>query len=253
MTVTSIPRDFYVYVHRKATTGEIFYVGKGCGDRAWSKQRNRLWSRTAKKHGCSVEIVQDGLQEWAAFEFECELIALHGRRDLKLGPLTNLSDGGEGGATGAIRSKETKEKLSANKKTFYANNPGAKTSARDKAIAQYADPVARQRTGQMATSLWQNPEHRAKMAAHAHSQMKTFAATPEGIARLKLMRDPQKKAVVCNGVLHFESLTEAVQWLRTKKSSCPKAAVSAVSLCLLDGRKRAYGYRWAYVDNPAPL
>jgi hypothetical protein len=253
MTAYIVPQDFYVYVHRKATTGEIFYVGKGYGDRAWHANRNSFWKKVDAKHGHTVEIVLDGLQEWAALELEQGLIALHGRRDLGLGPLTNLSDGGEGGATGALRTKETKEKLRVNKKAFYANNPAAKTRAREKAIAQYADPAARQRTGEMALELWQNPEFRAKKSAQAHLQMKAFAATPEGMDRLKRMRDPQKKAVICNGILHFESLTEAVRWLRTKKSARTKAAVSAVSLCLLDGRKKAYGYRWAYVDEHAAL
>lgn len=44
--------DFYVYVHKKKTNGEVFYVGKGSGKRAWSAfGRNSLWKRTADKYG----------------------------------------------------------------------------------------------------------------------------------------------------------------------------------------------------------
>ena len=90
------PQDFYVYIHRKATTGEIFYVGKGTGRRAWtSKSRNVYWHRVVKKHGLVVEIVLDGLQEWAALELEIDCIALHGRKSTGYGSLINLTDGGE--------------------------------------------------------------------------------------------------------------------------------------------------------------
>ena len=89
--------DFYVYVHKKKTNGEVFYVGKGSGKRAWSAfGRNSLWKRTADKYGWLVEIVQDNLQDWYAFELERDLISYYGRRDLGHGSLTNMSDGGDG-------------------------------------------------------------------------------------------------------------------------------------------------------------
>ena len=89
--------DFYVYLHRKKTTGEVFYVGKGSGDRAWSASgRNDLWVRTVNKHGYTVEIFLSNLQEWYAFELEKELIALHGRLSDGKGKLVNMTDGGEG-------------------------------------------------------------------------------------------------------------------------------------------------------------
>lgn len=86
-----------MYVHKKKTNGEVFYVGKGSGDRAWSKAgRNELWVRTTKKHGFTVEIVLDNLQEWYAFELEKDLISLHGRVSNGTGKLVNMTDGGEG-------------------------------------------------------------------------------------------------------------------------------------------------------------
>jgi hypothetical protein len=209
MTVTSIPRevvkpkDFYVYIHLKADTREPFYVGKGEGSRAWHSspaKRGRWWHSTVAKHGFVVVIVQDGLQEWAAYELERDLIALHGRRDLGLGPLTNLSDGGEGGATGSLRTKEAKEKLSADKKFFFANNPDAK----------------------------------AKAQAH-----------------LQRLRNLQEKAILCNGVLHFKSLKDAVHWLQTKKRSRVKASASSISNAASGRAPKAYGYHWAYVDSQA--
>lgn len=96
---------YYVYLHRKKTTGEVFYVGKGKNKRAWDRHgRSDLWKKTATKCGWDVEILQDNLQEWYAFELETGLIALYGRLDLGDGSLVNLSDGGEGPPAGkAIR------------------------------------------------------------------------------------------------------------------------------------------------------
>lgn len=88
---------YYVYLHRKKTTGEVFYVGKGSGKRAWDNHgRSDPWRKTVSKHGKIVEILQDNLQEWYAFELEADMISLHGRRDLGSGPLVNLADGGQG-------------------------------------------------------------------------------------------------------------------------------------------------------------
>lgn len=104
--------DFYVYVHRKATTNEIFYVGKGKNNRAWElEDRNNHWHNTVNKHGFKVDVIQTPLQEWYAFELEVELIALYGRSDLGLGPLVNMTDGGDG-ASGFVHTDETKQMLS---------------------------------------------------------------------------------------------------------------------------------------------
>ena len=92
---------YYVYLHRKKTTGEVFYVGKGCGDRAWcSRGRNSYWSRVTNKHGRTVEIVENNLQEWYAFELESNLIALYGRKNDGTGNLVNITGGGDGGMSG---------------------------------------------------------------------------------------------------------------------------------------------------------
>lgn len=111
---------FYCYAHRTADTGHIFYIGKGHGDRAYSKQRSRYWHNKANKHGYTIEIIATGLTEHQAFDMEREFIAFYGRDRL-----VNLTDGGEGQSgfkitenqknalcrKGAKLSDETKEKL----------------------------------------------------------------------------------------------------------------------------------------------
>ena len=54
--------DFYVYLHKKKTNGEVFYIGKGRGARAWHKHsRNKFWKSVVEKHGHIVELVFEGL------------------------------------------------------------------------------------------------------------------------------------------------------------------------------------------------
>ena len=104
---------YYVYLHRKASTKEVFYVGKGFGRRAYVKtNRNRFWHNIVDKHGLIVEIVQNYIPEWLAFELEKYLINYY--RSVKT-QLANLSDGGEG-PSGLTHSEKTKRKMSERRK-----------------------------------------------------------------------------------------------------------------------------------------
>ena len=82
----------YVYGHYKAYTDELFYIGKGTGNRAWSKRsRNPHWQNVVNKHGLVVKILEDGLTEEQAYEKEKQLIA-----EVGLENLTNMVKGGKG-------------------------------------------------------------------------------------------------------------------------------------------------------------
>ena len=90
-----------VYQHRRCDTGEVFYVGVGRDKyRASSTaSRNIHWHIIVKKTSYLVEIVQQGLTQQTAWEREINLIALYGRSDLGMGPLVNMTSGGEGTGT----------------------------------------------------------------------------------------------------------------------------------------------------------
>lgn len=104
-------RIHYTYVHRRATDGRVFYVGKGKGRRAWSTDRKNIhWRRVQAKHGFSVQIVLDRVHEPCALTMEKILISAIGR-----GNLTNLTDGGEG-ATGYFPPEHVRKKMSLAKK-----------------------------------------------------------------------------------------------------------------------------------------
>lgn len=103
--------NFYIYHHRRKSDGVIFYVGKGCGNRAWSKNnRNIHWHRTVKKHGFVVSIVSTGLSFDESNFREVALISHLGRRDLGMGPLVNMTDGGDGRSNYTFRA-ESKQRI----------------------------------------------------------------------------------------------------------------------------------------------
>lgn len=74
------PGKFYVYMH-KDTDGVVFYVGKGTGDRAQSRDRPAEWREyvdTRSNGKVSVEIVRDGISEEDALDIEDAVMKLHG-------------------------------------------------------------------------------------------------------------------------------------------------------------------------------
>jgi len=104
---------FYVYAFlRKDNTP--YYIGKGQGNRAWSKRQFRPVDDSR------IVILKERLTETEAFDLETELIEFYGRKDNETGILRNLTDGGEG-TSGYINSEKTKANMSAAKSGV--NNP----------------------------------------------------------------------------------------------------------------------------------
>lgn len=97
--------DFYVYVHKQASDGLPFYVGKGNGRRAWRQtDRTEWWKNVCAKHGVDVVIVKDGMSNSCAMTLERITIAAYLAKGY---PLVNLTLGGEG-APGSVRSDESR-------------------------------------------------------------------------------------------------------------------------------------------------
>lgn len=117
--------NYYVYIHYTLDTNLIFYIGRGKNGRYKSKcGRNKFWWNEVNKHGFKYEIYQDDLDFYEACQLEIQLIKFYGRRDLGLGTLVNLTDGGEG-EEGFKHSKSSKLKMSitTSKMTQGENNP----------------------------------------------------------------------------------------------------------------------------------
>ena len=108
---------YYVYQHRRLDTNEIFYVGLGKEDGGKflrskvkrTSKRTEFWKNITNKTPYKIEIVCGDLTKEEACSKERELITLYGRRDLNLGTLVNMTDGGE---TTLNFSVETKLRIS---------------------------------------------------------------------------------------------------------------------------------------------
>lgn len=215
------PNDFYVYEHL-TNTGEVFYVGKGKKDRAWSTNRNAYWQNIVRlNHGFTVRIVESDLQEWYALELESSLIASHGQRVNGNGTLANLTSGGEGFS----HCNETKAKLSLIGKNQFKDHVKRKTHSDAVKIAN-AKPeyLVKQRLAKLGKK--QSADHIEKAR--------------QG------MRKAKCKPIRCiEEGLTFQTSYEAEKWLR----SCGKdrARANKVLAVCQKVRSTAYGYRWKYV------
>ena len=118
---------YYVYMYFDPTTDIPFYVGKGCGNRykihlTETDQRkcknlhkvNKIKKLISNNTPPKIIFCDTNMSNEQANELEIFLIKEIGRADLGLGPLTNLTDGGEGtvGAKRKPTSQETREKMS---------------------------------------------------------------------------------------------------------------------------------------------
>jgi len=159
----------YTYLHRKADTNEIFYIGKGFKSRAWSsKSRSDWWVKTSKKHGFVVEICAHWDSDQEAFDHEVFLIGVF--RSLGCN-LINQTDGGDG-VKGLKHSQKNIE------------------AARKRSLELWASPSYRAKTSASQASRWTceeierhserlkeawNDEVRAKHSA----RLKEAYSTPE--------------------------------------------------------------------------
>ena len=106
---------YYVYGYFRED-GTPYYIGKGCGGRAWSKYHS-----IAVPPGDRIRILADGLTNEEALEWETDLIALLGRKCIGTGCLQNKSAGGGGGGD-YPKPGEHKDAISQGLKDYYASD-----------------------------------------------------------------------------------------------------------------------------------
>lgn len=87
-----------LYRHIRLDKNEPFYIGVGKTlERAFAvRGRNKYWNNIHSKTPIEIEILFEDLTIEEAFIKEAEFIKLYGRKDLGLGPLVNMADGGIG-------------------------------------------------------------------------------------------------------------------------------------------------------------
>lgn len=209
--------QYYVYALARPTKGEwaVFYIGKGSKRRVFAHENEARSG--CKCHKCNIirKVWKEGSDiqryillttesEQEAFEYEREMIALHGRDNL-----CNHTAGGEGGGVfGRIVSEETRRKTSMAQKGIpkgttiteegrrklsdihkgnayrlgknHSEATRLKMSEVRKARAE--DPQWRARVGEATRKNWQNPKIKEKQ----RESLKQVAADPAWRAKISV-------------------------------------------------------------------
>ncbi len=103
---------YYVYAYLRKSDNSPYYIGKGKGNRAWSKDHPGIG---VPNDHLKIVLLESNLSEESAFEVEKKYIQLYGRKDIGTGILYNKTNGGEG-VSGHIHSAETRQLLSNQRK-----------------------------------------------------------------------------------------------------------------------------------------
>jgi len=114
--------SFYTYAYLRED-GTPYYIGKGKGNRAYSKHRKHIKIPTKDK----ILILKNNLTEEDAFKHEIYMISIFGRKDLGNGILINLSNGGDG-VSGYKHTEKTKYKM----KIKALNRPSVSKETKEK-------------------------------------------------------------------------------------------------------------------------
>ena len=214
-------RRFYVYVHRRKTDGRVFYVGKGCGNRAKTKSgRNSYWKKIVVKHGFVSEIYRGNLTECCAHSIEKMLIASNRVA------LVNVTDGGEG-VSGLVHTDTSKSKMSGprpNAKAFWSGKPMTDEMKEKFRKAKIGKP--------------QSPEHAAKSRI-------AKLGKPQPASAREATRLLKSKAIKSSDGVIFSSATDAARKMSERLGlNCSQGNISMAATGL---RKTAYGLAWEYI------
>ena len=214
-------KKYYVYVHTRNDTGEVFYVGKGKGRRAWWKDgRNKHWNAVVDKHGYEVHIWKDELTEEQAFEVEKERIAFYGQKNL-----CNYTIGGDG-ASGAKKTEVQKLHM---KTKMLGRKFSDETLEKMKFAASQRTKETRQKQANAIRGRKHTEEHKKKISAAGVGRIPTeetrkkisdfHKGKPKSEEAVKKMAQSKSKKVMCltNNTV-YDSQREAARQLNLKSS-----------------------------------
>ena len=225
---------FYVYTHRRASNGVVFYVGKGHGRRAYVKShRGKWWNDVVNKHGLIVTIEQESMSSKDAYLLEMWLIAKFRHEGIKL---CNITDGGEGPS--GIRTKGVLKVYCSNGMVFENSHSAIKwikdnvnANAKLSTLNCASRGIGKSYCG-LAWSVVGVPRH---------------PYIPESNSQWAWAIQATMKKVVDGYGNIYESISSAARILRA--NGYPKAAQSGISRALSKEGLKSYGRTWNYENS----
>lgn len=233
MIVTSrysevMPKRSYVYRHRRASDGSVFYVGKGTRDRAWQVTsacgRSDHWMRVANKNGVIVEILRDDLSDCCALTLEIITINYHRRMGDRI---VNVSNGGDG-AAGVSRAG------------IVFRSDGVSFSSCADAARDIASkgkyPLAN------ASKIHQCASGKSRVI-YGYSWSFTKVPDPPKTKK-QVRRDWYGREVYCSNGMHFHSILDATDWVQDTLGY--ENCGPNIAACAHGKRPHACGLNWSF-------
>jgi len=218
-----MPKEFYVYVHKRNDTGMPFYVGKGHAKRAGSKHsRSDRWRYIVDKHGFTYEIVKDGMSECCAFSYE--RIVIHKLRCMG-NDIINVTDGG-GGIRGA-KLKSRKPVACSNGMEFESVDIAA--SWANISASKISSVCNGKRKTAGGFSWW-----------FKGSDEIEYSCPRERISRSRA------KPLECSNGMSFDSALHAIDWLSDMGIKADRANISMAANGKINS---AYGFAWWFTGD----
>jgi hypothetical protein len=239
--------NYYTYIHRKADTNEIFYVGKGKERRAWStSKRNAHWHNIVQKHGVTVEIVANWRSSKEALDHEVFLIWC--LRDMGIA-LCNMTRGGDGLCD---PTQEVRDKIAESLRGRPGRPMGESTK---KIMSESRKGIGNPMFGRKITEEAKKKRLQTLMASGYKPSPETGKKISDALINgYHPMRGKTGKShygskpVMCiDAAIAFDSIGDAVRWL--KANGKPNARDWNICAACNGKRKTAYGMLWQYHIN----
>jgi len=234
------PEGFYVYIHRRASDGSEFYVGRANRNRGWhvySGYRSPWWRRCALKNGVLVEVVQDNLSSHDADLLEEWLIAKLRHEGCRL---VNITNGG-GGTSGWNPSQETRRKIGEAHSVRVECSKGIcffSMSDAARWLSESGNPSASQGVISSAVSGKIN-------TAYGMAWWLCGAAEKAAVTRSEAARLKRGTRLIRSDGMKFDSISSAVEYM--KANGHPNATCGC--LCSgIGGIRVRYGFKWVRED-----
>jgi len=157
-------KKFYTYAYLRQD-GTPYYIGKGCGKRAYKRQGHTVCVPTRER----ILFLKRNLSEEEAIKHEIYMIAVLGRKDLGTGCLRNLTDGGDG-VSGRVWTKEQRKNQS------------------EKHTGKKMSDDARRKMSESKRGRKFSPEHRRRMSEGQRRRVRVQTEIQKRAAREALIK-----------------------------------------------------------------